>query len=151
MAYDLELAERVRELVAAEVGMTEQRMFGGLGFLINGNMSVAAGSGGGLLVRVDPDEGDALVDDVSVTPMVMRGREMTGWLRVGADAVQSDRQLKEWVARGVGYARSLPAKSSAKASAKTSTTTSAKAPTKSSAKSNTKSAAKPKSKPSPKP
>ncbi len=114
MAYDQELADRIREVVGAERGVVEQRMFGGLAFLINGNMSVAASGQGGLMVRVDPDQGDALVDDVHVRPMVMRGREMSGWLRVDAAAVHSDRQLREWVERGVGYARSLPAKKPAK-------------------------------------
>jgi TfoX/Sxy family transcriptional regulator of competence genes len=110
MAYDEELAERVRELVAGEKGVTEQRMFGGLAFLINGNMSVAASGQGGLLVRVEPEEGDALIDDKDIQPMIMRGREMTGWLRVDAAAVRTENQLQQWVARSVGFARSLPAK-----------------------------------------
>jgi TfoX/Sxy family transcriptional regulator of competence genes len=112
MAYDLELAERVRELVAGEQGLAEQRMFGGLAFLINGNMSVAASGEGGLLVRVDPEEGDALADGDRVRPMVMRGREMAGWLRVETEAVSDPDELAAWVARGVGYARSLPPKAS---------------------------------------
>jgi hypothetical protein len=111
MAYDHELADRIRGLVAGEEGVAEQRMFGGLAFLINGNMSVAASGRGGLLVRVDPDETDVLVDDERVTPMVMRGREMRGWLYVGAAAVRDANQLEEWVSRGVTYARSLPTKS----------------------------------------
>ncbi len=106
MAYDLDLADRIRELVAAEHGVAEQRMFGGLAFLINGNMSVAASGRGGLLVRVNPDEAAALIDDVRVRPMVMGGREMRGWLQVDTATVQ----LEPWVARGVTYARSLPAK-----------------------------------------
>jgi len=110
MAYDVALAERLRELVGGEPGVVEQRMFGGLAFLINGNMSVAASGQGGLLVRVDPDEAGAWIDGTSVTPMVMRGREMNGWLRVDSAAVRSRSQLEGWVARGVGYARSLPAK-----------------------------------------
>lgn len=114
MAYDQELADRIRELVGAEKGVVEQRMFGGLAFLINGNMSVAASGQGGMLVRVDPDDGESLVDDVQVRPMVMRGREMSGWLKVDAAAVDSDQGLREWVARGVGYAKSLPAKKSGK-------------------------------------
>ncbi|MDQ0381010.1 TfoX/Sxy family protein [Amycolatopsis thermophila] len=109
MAYDRELAERVRELLAGEDGMTEKPMFGGLAFLVHGNMSVAASSQGGLLVRVEPADGDALIGD-HVHPMVMRGREMTGWLLVDAPAVRTRRQLEQWVARGVSYARSLPAK-----------------------------------------
>jgi TfoX/Sxy family transcriptional regulator of competence genes len=110
MAYDHDLADRVRELVAGEADVAEQRMFGGLAFLINGNMSVAASGQGGLLVRVDPVETDMLVDDERVRPMVMRGREMRGWLQVDTAAVSDSRQLEQWVARGVSYARSLPAK-----------------------------------------
>lgn len=109
MAYDEELANRIRELVAAESGLTEQRMFGGLSFLINGNMSVAASGKGGLLVRVNPDGADDLLGE-QVEPMVMGGREMRGWLRVDDGAVVSDEQLQQWVERGVAYARSLPAK-----------------------------------------
>ncbi|MQA10184.1 MAG: RNA methyltransferase [Pseudonocardiaceae bacterium] len=110
MAYDHELADRIRELIAGEEGVAEQRMFGGLAFLINGNMSVAASGQGGLLVRTNPEESDALVDDDRVRPMVMRGREMRGWLTVDAEAVDDSSQLQLWVARGVSYARSLPAK-----------------------------------------
>jgi hypothetical protein len=111
MGYDHELADRIRELVAGEVGVVEQGMFGGLAFLINGNMSVAASGQGGLLVRVNPEETDSLVDGERVTPMVMGGREMRGWLRVDSAAVDAADQLEQWVARGVTYARSLPAKS----------------------------------------
>ena len=110
MAYEEALAERIRGLVAREAGMTEKKMFGGLAFLVGGNMAVAASGQGGLLVRVDPHESDALVEKTSATPMEMRGREMTGWLRVATDDVAGDRDLKAWVDRGVGYARSLPAK-----------------------------------------
>ncbi len=110
MAYDHELADRIRELVASEKGVTEQQMFGGLSFLINGNMSVAASGQGGLLVRVNPDGADDLVDGEHVRTMVMRDREMRGWLNVDDAAVASDAQLESWVTRGVTYARSLPAK-----------------------------------------
>jgi len=110
MAYDEELANRVRELVQGEPGVREQRMFGGLAFLINGNMAVAASSQGGLLLRVDPAETDALIGDPNARRFVMRGREMDGWLRVDADGISADRQLRRWVARGVAYARSLPPK-----------------------------------------
>jgi TfoX/Sxy family transcriptional regulator of competence genes len=109
MTYDRELADRVRELVAGEEGLAEQRMFGGLAFLVNGNMAVAASGQGGLLVRVNPAESGALVDE-RVRPMVMRGREMHGWLQVDTTAVSDADQLERWVARGVSYARSLPAK-----------------------------------------
>ncbi len=110
MGYDQELAARIRELVAGTEGVAEQRMFGGLAFLINGNMSVAASGHGGLLVRVSPDQSDLLADGDRVAPMVMRGREMRGWLRVDAAAVATADQLEQWVTHGVSYARSLPAK-----------------------------------------
>jgi TfoX/Sxy family transcriptional regulator of competence genes len=110
MAYDHELADRIRELLAGEAGVAEQRMFGGLAFLINGNMSVAASGEGGLLVRVDPERSAALLDDEGVRPMVMRGRQLRGWLRVDAAAVADSSRLEQWVRRGASYARSLPAK-----------------------------------------
>ncbi|TDP90021.1 TfoX/Sxy family protein [Labedaea rhizosphaerae] len=109
MSYDEDLANRLREALAAEQGITEQRMFGGLAFLVNGNMSVSASRSGGLLVRVDPKEADKLVG-ADVEPMVMGGRQMTGWLHVAPQAVTTKRQLTPWVRRSVGYARSLPAK-----------------------------------------
>jgi TfoX/Sxy family transcriptional regulator of competence genes len=111
MAYDEELADRIRELVAGEKGLTEQKMFGGLAFLIGGNMAVAASGQGGILVRVDPAAWDRLVSTTKAEPMVMRGRAMAGWLRVDAEHVRQRRQLAPWVERGVSYARSLPAKS----------------------------------------
>ena len=110
MAYDEDLANRIRELVASERGVDEKRMFGGLAFLINGNMSVAASGQGGLLVRVPPEETDKLLAGAHVSPMVMAGREARGWLRVDADGVKSKRQLQSWVTRGVTYARRLPPK-----------------------------------------
>jgi TfoX/Sxy family transcriptional regulator of competence genes len=110
MAYDEELANRIRELVLMEDGIAEKRMFGGLAFLINGNMSVSASGQGGLLVRVDPDETDALLSEKHARPFEMRGRGMQGWLRVEPDGVQSKRELERWVSRGVAYARSLPSK-----------------------------------------
>ena len=109
MAYDEKLAERIRELLNDERGLTEQRMFGGLAFLIGGNMAVGVSGQGGLLVRVDPDESDGLIAKTTARPMEMRGREMRGWLRVGADAVRTKRELAKWVDRGASYARSLPA------------------------------------------
>ena len=110
MAYDEELANRIRELMADEDGVTEMKMFGGLAFLINGNMSVAASGLGGLLLRIEPAETDALSERPHAGPFVMRGREMQGWLRVDGEGVKTKRQLKPWVRRGVSYARSLPAK-----------------------------------------
>ena len=110
MAYDEKLAERVRGLVAGEAGLTEKKMFGGLAFLVGGNMAVAASGQGGLLVRVDPTESDALVAGSNARPMEMRGRQMAGWLRIGAEDVRTEAALAEWVERGTGYARSLPAK-----------------------------------------
>jgi len=110
MAYDEELANRIRELIAGEAGVTEKRMFGGLAFLIGGNMSVAASGQGGLMVRVDPDETDTLLEQPHAHPFVMRGREMRGWLRVDDEGVRTKRQLEPWVKRGIAYARSLPQK-----------------------------------------
>jgi TfoX/Sxy family transcriptional regulator of competence genes len=110
MAYDEELANRIRELIAGEPDVTEKRMFGGLAFLIGGNMSVAASGQGGLMVRVDPEETEALVAKPHAKPFVMRGREMSGWLRVDDEGVRTKRQLEPWVKRGVACARSLPAK-----------------------------------------
>jgi TfoX/Sxy family transcriptional regulator of competence genes len=111
MAYDEELAGRIRELIAGERGLSEKKMFGGLAFLIDGNMSVAASGQGGLLVRVDPDEADALVQKPGVELMEMGGRSMAGWLRVDVDVLRTKKQLAGWVERGVGFARSLPPKS----------------------------------------
>jgi hypothetical protein len=110
MAYDEDLADRIRELVAGEADLTEQKMFGGLAFLIGGNMAVAASGQGGVLVRVDPAESDALVAATSARPMEMRGREMAGWLRVGPEDLRTRPQLAKWVELGTTYARSLPAK-----------------------------------------
>jgi TfoX/Sxy family transcriptional regulator of competence genes len=110
VAYDEDLANRIRELIPTEPGVTEKRMFGGLAFLINGNMSVSASGEGGLLLRVDPAETDALLDKPHAHPFQMRGREMQGWLRVDAEGLRTKRQLERWVARGVAYAKSLPSK-----------------------------------------
>lgn len=110
MAYDEDLANRIRELLGAERGVEEKRMFGGLAFLINGNMSVAASGQGGLLVRVPPEDTDKLLRRPNVAPMVMAGREARGWLRVDDDGVRTKRQLQGWVTRGTAYARGLPPK-----------------------------------------
>ena len=111
MAYDEELANRIRELIGSEPGLTEQKMFGGLAFLIGRNMAVAASGQGGILVHVDPEQSDKLLAGGNAHLMEMRGRRMKGWLRVDAVDVQTKSQLAKWVGVGVGYARSLPAKS----------------------------------------
>jgi TfoX/Sxy family transcriptional regulator of competence genes len=110
VAYDEELADRIRELVGSEADLTEQKMFGGLAFLVGGNMAVAASGQGGVLVRVDPAESDALVATTNARLMEMRGRRMQGWLRVDPDDVRTKRQLAKWVELSTTYARSLPAK-----------------------------------------
>ena len=110
MAYDEELAGRIRELVQGQPGLTQQKMFGGLAFLIGGNMAVAASGQGGILVRVNPAESDELVSTTAAREMEMRGRSMQGWLRVDSEEVWTREGLAEWVERGTSYARSLPAK-----------------------------------------
>jgi TfoX/Sxy family transcriptional regulator of competence genes len=110
VAYDEDLAGRIRELLPPRVKVTETKMFGGLAFLIGGNMAIAASGQGGLLVRCDPEESNSLVSKTKANPMEMRGREMLGWLRIEADAVRTKRQLAKWVDIGTSYARSLPPK-----------------------------------------
>jgi TfoX/Sxy family transcriptional regulator of competence genes len=110
MAYDRALAERIRAVLQGESDVAEKAMFGGLAFLVNGHLAVSAGSKGGLLLRVDPAESESLVSEPYVSRYKMRGREMTGWLGIEAEALATDDALRSWVARGVGYARSLPAK-----------------------------------------
>ncbi len=112
MAYDEHLADRVRELVAAEPGVQEKKMFGGLAFLIGGHMSVSASGRGGLLLHVNPADTDSLLAKPHAEPFEMRGRTMDGWLRVAPEGVATKRQLERWVKRGVDYARSLPVKES---------------------------------------
>jgi TfoX/Sxy family transcriptional regulator of competence genes len=110
MAYDEDLADRIRELMAGERGVSEKKMFGGLAFLVAGNMAVAASGQGGLLVRVDPAESDRVAATTNARPMEMRGREMAGWLRVDSQDVRTKRQLSKWVTLGTKVARSLPTK-----------------------------------------
>jgi TfoX/Sxy family transcriptional regulator of competence genes len=112
VAYDEDLANRIRELIAAEPGVVEKKMFGGLAFLIDGHMSVSASGRGGLLLRVPPDETEALLAKPHAGPFEMRGKTMDGWLRVESEGVKTKRQLERWVQRGVAYARSLPPKGS---------------------------------------
>ena len=110
MAYDEGLADRIRELLGSEADLAEMKMFGGLAFLIGGNMAVAASGQGGLLVRVDPAQSDTLVATTNARPMEMRGRPMQGWLRVDADGLRTETELARWVELGATYARSLPSK-----------------------------------------
>jgi hypothetical protein len=110
MAYDVELADRIRAIVHAEPGLTEKRMFGGLAFLIQGNVAVSASSQGGLLLRINPATTQSLISEPHVRRFEMRGRQMDGWLRVDADAVEAEDDLQRWVNHGVTYARSLQPK-----------------------------------------
>jgi hypothetical protein len=110
MAYDEDLANRIREVLAQQPGLDEKPMFGGLAFLLGGRMAVAVGSKGGLMVRVVPDDTEALLRRAHVIPMVMAGRETRGWLRIDAEGVKTKRKLASWIARGVDYVRSLPPK-----------------------------------------
>jgi hypothetical protein len=110
MTYDVELAERVRELHRNEEGVIEKPMFGGLAFLVDGHLAVSASSQGGLLVRIDPAETESLAGEPHVSRFRMRGRDMDGWLHVESEAVKTDAQLRRWVSRGIEYARALPPK-----------------------------------------
>jgi hypothetical protein len=110
MAYDDELAHRIREAVQGEPGLSEKRMFGGLAFLIDGKLAVSASSMGGVLLRIDPTRTESLVSEPHDRPFEMRGRQMNGWLRVDAEVLKTDHELRRWVSHGVTYARSLPPK-----------------------------------------
>lgn len=110
MAYDEDLASRIRELLGGEADVAEKRLFGGLAFLAGGHMAIGASGQGGLMVRVAPADTDALVAQPGVQPFEIRGRAVDGWVRVDADAVRSARDLEAWIDRGLGYARSLPPK-----------------------------------------
>ena len=112
MAYDEDLANRIRELIAGDADVTEKKMFGGLAFLIGGNMSVSVSGQGGLLLRCDPDQTEALIKKPHAARFEMRGRAMDGWLRIAPEGVKTKAQLERWVQRGVAYARSLPPKTS---------------------------------------
>ncbi len=115
MAYDHDLADRVRELMPVDADHDEKAMFGGLAFLVGGNMAVAVSGRGGLMVRIDPADNERLRRSKGVGPMVMAGRETDGWVRVDADAVRTTRQLTRWVGIGLAYALTLPAKPAKKA------------------------------------
>ena len=110
MAYDEELARRIEDVLADEPGVTSRKMFGGLGFMVEGHLAVAAASAGALMVRVDPAAGAEWLDGEDVQPMEMRGRQLHGWLLVSRDRVATDEDLRTWVARGVSYVRALPPK-----------------------------------------
>jgi len=110
MAYDEQLADRIREQLAGQPGLTEQKMFGGLAFMVGGNVAIAASGQGGILVRADPAQSELLVATTAAEEMEMRGRQMAGWLRVDGDHVRTKVQLSKWVGISVGYAGSLPAK-----------------------------------------
>ena len=110
MPYDEDLAHRIRALIGTELGVTEKKMFGGLAFLVEGHMAIAASGQGGILVRVGPGRSDQLVATTKAAVAVMRGRPMPGWLRVRSEDVRTKPQLAKWFNLGVGFARSLPAK-----------------------------------------
>jgi hypothetical protein len=118
VAYDEDLANRIRELIGADTHLTEKKMFGGLAFLLNGNLAVSASGRGGVMVRVNPDQSEALTASGEAEPMIMRGREMPGWLRVAPERVGTKRQLAKWVQLGTAYARTLPAKDAPKSKGK---------------------------------
>lgn len=110
MAYDIDIAQRIRAAIGRRPDVREKKMFGGLAFLVGGNMAIAASGEGGVLVRVDPADSDELVATTPATPMVMRGRAMAGWLRVASEHLTADADLTAWIDRGTAYAGSLPAK-----------------------------------------
>jgi TfoX/Sxy family transcriptional regulator of competence genes len=110
MAYDEDLANRLRELLADEDAIAEKKMFGGLAFLLHGHMSVSASGKGGLLARIDPADTDAALARPHVTRMEMAGRSMDGWIRVAPEGVRTKRQLASWVNRSLAFVRTLPPK-----------------------------------------
>ena len=110
MAHDRALADEIRSALDGESAITERRMFGGLAFMVNGNLAVAVSSRGGILVRVGADAAEELVSTTAATRATMGGRVMNGWLNVGADDLNTEAELSTWAQRGVGYARSLPPK-----------------------------------------
>ena len=110
MAYDEELADRIRASIPDHDGVTERQMFGGLAFLLNGNMAVSVSGKGGLMLRVDPADTDSLVTEDGVAHFEMRGRPMNGWVRVDASVLSSEEELQRWVDVGLTYAGSLPPK-----------------------------------------
>lgn len=109
MSYDEELAGRIRAVLSFTEGVTEQRMFGGVGFMVAGHMVAAASRSGDMMVRLDPALAAELIDGERVRPFIMNGREPAGWLSVEPEAVEGD-QLRLWLERGVAFVRTLPAK-----------------------------------------
>ena len=107
---DVDLADRLREVLQDEDGLSEKAMFGGIAFLVNGNMAVGASGQGGLLLRVDPEQADDLLTRPHASLAVMRGREMRGWMRIDSDGIETMRELREWARHGVVFARALPPK-----------------------------------------
>ena len=114
MAYDEELADRIRAMLSERTDVTEKKMFGGLAFLLGGHMAVCASRVGGVMVRVDPDQYEKLLATTKATAFEMRSREVTGWVRVASDDVRTTRQLAPWVNRGTVAAAALPPKKAAK-------------------------------------
>ena len=118
MAYDEDLAARIRDLIGPDPELTEKKMFGGLAFLIRGHMAISASGQGGVLVHVDSERSADLVAATGATTAVMQGREMSGWLRVSPEGLASGGDLSRWVEIGIRHARSLPPKQPAKAKLK---------------------------------
>ncbi len=110
MAYDVELADRLRELLAGRSGIAENRMLGGVAFQLHGHMALAASSKGGLLLRTDPTQTESLLADPRAEPFEMRGRPTAGWLRIDLDGSASDEELRRWAEHGVAYVETLPPK-----------------------------------------
>ncbi|MDQ4503066.1 TfoX/Sxy family protein [Sinomonas sp. ASV322] len=110
MAYDELLADRIRGVLIGKADFTEKKMFGGLAFLIGGNMAVSASGNGGMLLRAEPEASDELCATTGVERAVMRGKAMDGWLRVADEAIDTDEDLERWVQVGIDYASSLPPK-----------------------------------------
>ena len=110
MPYEVDLADRLRKMLAGRPGIVEKRMFGGVAFLQAGHMAVGAGSKGGLLLRVDPAQAESLLADPRAEPFVMRGRPMSGWLHIDIDASSADEELGRWVEHGLAYVETLPPK-----------------------------------------
>ena len=115
MAYDEELVHRLRELLADEAGISERKMFGGLAFLLHGNMTVSASRTGGLLVRIDPSTTDAALARPHVALMQMGGRTMDGWIIVAPGGLRTKRELAAWVKRALTFGRTLTPKTGSRA------------------------------------